>query len=74
MDAMCWGKATKARERSIEHNPYALAVLKNVRGGATGGYGYATRLCNVKPGPPFVAVASTLEGGPGGYTSAGAGM
>ena len=74
MDGICWGKATKAKKPSNEHDPYALAVLKNVRGGAAGGYGCATRLCTVKPRPPFVEVASTLEGvGIEGYTSAGAG-
>ena len=40
-----------------------LAVLKNVRAGAAGGYGCTTRLCTLKPRPPFVAVASTLERG-----------
>ena len=33
-----------------EHNPYAVAVLENVR------------LCTVKPRPSFVSVASTIEG------------
>ena len=58
-----WGKAIKAREPSNERDPYALAVLKNVPGGAAGGYGCATRLCTIKPRPPFVAVSNTIEGG-----------
>ena len=32
MDAICWGKATIASEPSNEHDPYAVAVLKNVGG------------------------------------------
>ena len=72
MDAVCWGKVTIAKESSNEHDQYAFAVvskqrtrtvLKNVGGGAAGGYGCATHLCTVKPRPPFVVVASTLKGG-----------
>ena len=59
MGSICWGNAAKAKEASNEHNPYTLAVFKNVQGGVAGGYGCATRLCTVKPRPPFVAVAST---------------
>ena len=38
-------------------------MLKNVRGGAAGGYGCTTHLCTVKPRPPFVAVASAERDG-----------
>ena len=49
MDAICWGKATIAREPSNKHKLYAVAVLDSVGGGAAGGSGGATRLCTVKP-------------------------
>ena len=38
-DAICW------RKPSNEHDPYAIAVLDNIGGGATGGLGCATHLC-----------------------------
>ena len=69
MDAICWGKDTKPREPSNEHDPYTLAVpssqrtrpirvtvLKNLPGGAAGGY---------KPRPPFVAVGGCSTAGEG---------
>ena len=89
MDVICWERLQKPENQAMntthttryqyfpssEHDPYALAVLKNVRGGAAGGYGCAIRLCTLKPRPPFVTLASTLDGGwgLGGSTSAEAG-
>ena len=63
MDAICWGRATIAKEPSNEHDPYAVAVLENVGGAAAGGSGCATRLSTVKPKDPSVAVASTAKVG-----------
>ena len=33
MDAICWRKATIAREQSNEHDTYAVAVVEIVVGG-----------------------------------------
>ena len=76
MDAICCGKATKVREPSNEHYPYALAVPSKQRawpirassaqecaGEAPSGFSCATRHCTVKSSPPFVAVPITLEWG-----------
>ena len=56
MDAISWGKATIAKEPSNEHDPYAVAVLENVGGGAAGGSGVAIRLLSK-------AVACICSGG-----------
>ena len=49
------GKATGtiARKSSNEHDPYAVAVLENVGGGAAGSSGCPTRLCTLKPKVSF---------------------
>ena len=61
MDAICWEKATIAREPSNEHNPYTVAVIENVQEkqqvALDASFAFALRI----PGLPSVAIGSTAR-------------